>query len=130
MRLVIVESPYAGDVDANIEYARECVADCLRRGEAPFASHLLYTQVLDDALASERALGIEAGLRWGERADATVVYIDRGISRGMREGINAAVRDGRLVEYRTLHRREEPPTEPALAPATPYAEVAEGVASG
>ena len=46
MRFVIVESPYAGDVAANVEYARAAVADCLRRGEAPFASHLLYT--LDD----------------------------------------------------------------------------------
>ena len=41
-------------------YARACVADCLRRGEAPIASHLLYTQpgVLDDDVPEERAQGI------------------------------------------------------------------------
>jgi hypothetical protein len=57
-RLVIVESPFAGDVAANLSYGRRCMADCLRRGEAPFASHLLYTQpgVLDDSLPEERQL--------------------------------------------------------------------------
>lgn len=102
MRLVIVESPYAGDVVANVDYARACLADCLRRGEAPLASHLLYTQVLDDDDPDERKAGIAAGLAWGRVADATVVYTDRGISRGMAAGIGRAVADGRPVEYRTL----------------------------
>src|SRR5450756_1816446 len=31
MRLVIVESPYAGDVAANVTYARACVRDALER---------------------------------------------------------------------------------------------------
>lgn len=50
MILVIIESPYAGDVDRNLEYLRAAMRDCLKRGEAPFASHALYTQpgVLDD----------------------------------------------------------------------------------
>ena len=43
MRFVIIESPYAGNVEENEEYARKCLRDCLMRGEAPFASHLLYT---------------------------------------------------------------------------------------
>lgn len=60
MRMVIVESPYAGDIERNVAYARACIADCLKRGEAPFASHLLYTQpgVLDDGVpAEDRWLG-------------------------------------------------------------------------
>jgi len=67
MRRVILESPYAGDVATNVAYARRALRDCLLRGEAPFASHLLYTQpgVLDDTLPDERACGIEAGLIWG-----------------------------------------------------------------
>lgn len=44
LRLVIVESPYAGDIEANVAYARRCLRDSLARGEAPIASHLLYTQ--------------------------------------------------------------------------------------
>ena len=35
--LVVLESPYAGDVEENIEYARECVKDSLK-GEKEFAS--------------------------------------------------------------------------------------------
>ena len=103
-RLVIVESPYAGDVERNVAYARAALADCLRRGEAPFASHLLYTQpgVLDDDIPHERAWGIDAGLAWGSVADATVLYTDLGISRGMEYGIAAAEKAGRPIEERTL----------------------------
>lgn len=105
MRLVCVESPYAGDVAANLAYARDCLSDCLRRGEAPIASHLLYTQpgVLDDDVPAERALGIAAGFAWNERADATVVYVDRGVSRGMVAGVEHAHRFGRPVELRSLY---------------------------
>lgn len=104
MRLVLIESPFAGDVDGNVAYARQCVRDCLRRGEAPFASHLLYTQpgILNDLDPDERQEGIDAGLAWGCAAAATVVYTDRGISRGMAYGIANAEAAGRPVEYRSL----------------------------
>lgn len=104
MRLVIVESPYAGDVAKNEEYARACLADCLQRGEAPFASHLLYTQpgVLDDKISDQRKLGIEAGLAWGSAATLTAVYTDRGISKGMQQGISSASNYCRSIEFRTL----------------------------
>jgi hypothetical protein len=85
MRLVIIESPYAGNIERNMAYARACLADSLARGEAPIASHLLYTQpgVLDDNKPGERALGIAAGLAWMAVADAQVFYVDLGWSRGM-----------------------------------------------
>lgn len=104
MRRVILESPFAGDVARNERYARAAMADCLRRGEAPYASHLLYTQpgVLDDGKPDERTLGIEAGLEWGRVADATVVYMDLGVSNGMAMGIARAGREGRPVEMRNL----------------------------
>ena len=104
MRLVIVESPYAGDVERNRRYARAAMADCLKRDEAPFASHLLYTQdgVLDDMNPEERQLGIRAGLEWGRIADATVVYGDLGTSNGMLLGIGAARALKRPIEYRSL----------------------------
>lgn len=104
MKRVILESPYAGDVDNNIIYARICVRDSLLRGEAPLASHLLYTQegILRDAIPAERQWGIEAGLEWSAQAEATVVYTDRGISKGMEYGIANAKRAGRPIEYRTI----------------------------
>ena len=104
MRRVYLESPYAGDVPANVAYARECVADCLRRGESAYASHLFFTQpgILDDTIPEQRALGIQAGLAWAEVADATVVYMDRGVSPGMQFGIDAAEKAGRPIERRWL----------------------------
>lgn len=104
MRLVIIESPYAGDVEANIKYARACVRDSLLRGEAPIASHLLYTQpgVLKDGVPEERQHGIDAGLAWRAVAEASVVYTDRGITPGMKYGIAAAEAAGLAVEYRSI----------------------------
>lgn len=104
MRLVIIESPFAGDIGANIDYARACVRDSLLRGEAPIASHLLYTQtgVLDDNIPSERQHGIDAGLAWRAVAYASVVYTDHGISKGMEYGIKAATESGIAVEYRSI----------------------------
>lgn len=103
-RRVILESPFAGDTGANMDYARACLRDCLDRGEAPFASHLLYTQpgALRDDVPEQRRMGIDAGLAWGEAADATVVYGDLGVSGGMRDGIRDAESAGRPIERRSL----------------------------
>ena len=111
MRLVILESPYAGDIEANLTYARACVRDSLTRGEAPLASHLLYTQpgVLRDEIPEERQWGIDAGLAWRHVAEAHVVYTDRGISKGMEYGIAAAKAAGKPVEFRSLSSSESPP---------------------
>ncbi|QUT07943.1 hypothetical protein KFK14_11445 [Sphingobium phenoxybenzoativorans] len=97
MKLVILESPYAGDIEGNVTYARTCLRDSLNRGEAPIASHLLYTQpgVLCDELASERQWGIAAGLAWRKVADGAVFYVDRGWSAGML----AAEEHYRLTEF-------------------------------
>lgn len=103
MRLVIIESPLAGDFERNKAYARACMADCLSKGEAPYASHLLYDQPgILDTVPAERELGITAGLEWGRMADATVVYTDLGISHGMGRGIEHATLEGRPIEYRTI----------------------------
>jgi hypothetical protein len=104
MRLVIIESPYAGNITRNIEYAREAVRHSLSLGEAPIASHLLYTQqgILDDKNPAERIWGIDAGLAWLDVSEATVVYQDYGISKGMYLGINRAKDAGKIVEYRKI----------------------------
>lgn len=108
MRRVIIESPFAADspdqLAYNLEYARAAMADCLRRGEAPYASHLLYTQpgVLDDKKPEERKLGIDAGFAWRDAADATVVYNELGVSKGMAFGIQHSIDQGKPLEYRQL----------------------------
>lgn len=107
MKRVIIESPFApviagGDPRRNIEYAKACLLDSLKRGEAPFASHLLYPQVLDDANPEQRKLGMEAGFAWMQVAEASCVYTDLGISGGMAKGVGIAEHYGIPVEYRTL----------------------------
>jgi hypothetical protein len=113
MKLVVVESPYAGarwDVPhtaeeaRNLRYLRACMADCFKRGEAPYASHGLYTQpgVLRDEVPEERKLGIEAGFAWGCVAKVRAFYMDLGVSSGMRYGADEADRLGQAIEYRDL----------------------------
>jgi hypothetical protein len=106
MRRVVVESPYKASriatVDQHLEYLQECLRDCLRRGESPYASHQMLTAALDDLDPSERALGIRAGQVWGEKADAVVCYGDFGLSTGMQLSLNHYEAIGIPVEHRNL----------------------------
>ncbi len=119
MRLVIVESPFAGrgsnalsrvgamsvaefDAHKNLDYACDLCRYVALRGDAPYASHLLLTRFLDDNVEAERAAGIESGLAWGRHAQLTVVGVDRGISRGMQYGIDRARKEGRPIEWLSM----------------------------
>ena len=106
LRRVVVESPFAATTaekrDQNIRYAQRALLDSLKRGEAPIASHLLHTQVLDDEQPADRDLGIAAGLAWTPVADVAAFYCDLGMSTGMRDGERAAREAGVEVEYRSI----------------------------
>lgn len=99
---VYVESPYGGDVSANLAYLGECLRDCIKRGEVPFASHAIYPLALDDNDPEQREQGLALGEYWRHHCQRTVVYIDRGVSEGMLRGIEAAERMGMRVEYRAV----------------------------
>ncbi len=108
-RFVGIESQYSAPTQEetvrNTRYARACVRDSLLRDEIPYASHLFYTQsgILDDNSPLERQRGIAAGLALLKRLDATTaMYTDLGIIKGMEQGIEAAKRAKRKVEYRSL----------------------------
>ena len=103
MLRVIVESPYAGTVEANVAYAREAMRHCLDHGEAPFASHLLYTQIYDDTDPKERERGIQAGYEWMHNADLVAFYIDRGWSSGMLMALKVARLLQKKTEVRSLY---------------------------
>jgi len=104
MKRVILESPFAGNVPRNIAYAKACLLDCLKRHEAPIASHLLWTQpgLLDDNDKEQRQLGMAAGWVWTYVADLVVIYDDFGISNGMKQGVERAEVAGVPWEYRQL----------------------------
>ncbi len=108
LKKVVLESRFAAeDVKGlliNKRFTIACIRDCFLRGEAAYASHVIYAQshILDDYVSSERALGIQAGFNWGDCGEKTVVYTDLGISGGMKLGIEHAQKVGREVEYREL----------------------------
>jgi hypothetical protein len=124
MKLVIIESPFGKRVDGspctpqemadNLVYARACMRDCLRMGWAPYGSHLLYPQVLDDATPEERKLGMEAGFAFAHviaaahRANLLVhppfvgLYTDRGITPGMLAGVEKHRANGLEIVERRL----------------------------
>lgn len=108
-RLVIVESPYKATAERSIAqhkaYLLHALADCYRLGEAPFASHHLTTEVLDDDTPYERALGIRAGLAWGHHAAAIAIYSDLGVSDGMKQAIAYYKEIGKPIEWRSLPSR-------------------------
>lgn len=104
--LTIMESPFAGDVERNVRYAKLCIRDCLQRGEAPIASHLLFTQpgILDDQNPDERALGIMAGLSWYRVAERAAFYTDFGWSSGMKAALEMAEQLGTRIDHRHMGR--------------------------
>ena len=105
-RPVILESPYAGQGRTrtrNAIYLKAAMLDSIKRGEAPFASHGLYPQVLNDNDPDQRATGIALGFVWMRMATGSVIYADHGITPGMQQGIDVARRYHLPVEYRRLY---------------------------
>jgi len=106
--LVVIESPYAAGngrtVEDNLTYARECMADSIRRGEIPIASHLIYTQpgILDDNIPAQRSHGIWMGYMWAQAARRAVFYVDHGMSSGMKKAKIYYEQESINYELRTI----------------------------
>lgn len=106
--ITILESPYAGNVKANVTYAQQCMHDMLLRGESPYASHLLYTHpnVLDDNEPEERKLGIESGFAFKHIPGAkTIFYVDLGWSNGMNMALDYCKKNNLEFDLRSLNAR-------------------------
>ena len=111
MKLVMIETPLMpkGErtMNMNLDYARKCMKDSLEKGEAPFAMHLLYTQVLDDSLIEERKQGMSCGLAWLLQADAVILYCDYGVSSGMKAAYKKALANNIEIELRFINDHNE-----------------------
>lgn len=103
-KLVSIESPFAGDTERNIIYAQRAMKDSIERGEAPFVSHLLYPQVLDDDHIIEREMGFQISQAWLEWADEIIFYDDYGISPGMQRALDFAFDMEIKISYRQIGR--------------------------
>ena len=93
MKLIYVASPYKGDIEKNIEYAKEACRYVLNQGNAFFCPHLLYPQILDDNNPEERRLGINIGKEFLTKCDELWVFGGH-ISHGMFEEIEFARKIG------------------------------------
>ena len=106
---VVIESPFrALGPERALAYLDDCLRDSIARGEAPIASHGLYTRVLQDANPAEREHGMEMGWAWMRCADLVAVYSDHGITLGMELGIRKARELGIPVEFRDLQGTLDP----------------------
>ncbi len=103
---VILESPCRRTRDYTEDqarrYLRECIWDCLLRGESPYASHQMLTTVLNDDVDDQRAKGIDAGYAWWGGAEYVVMYEDLGRSEGMQAALDHARLVGKQVFYRSI----------------------------
>lgn len=98
MKLVYICSPYAGDVENNVRFAKAACRYAMKQGCAPIAVHLLYPQILNDAVPSERKAGIRMGLR--VLASCEELWLCGGaVSHGMSCEIAKAGRLGIPIRY-------------------------------
>jgi hypothetical protein len=96
--MIYVCSPYRGDIEANVAFAKRCCLEVIRAGETPFAPHLFFTQFLDDDIPDERELGIKCGLNILTLCSAIWVFSDK-ITEGMQAEIDYAKQHGVDVRY-------------------------------
>ena len=108
MKLVIIESPFRGDVDRNLLYAFACVRDSIIRGESPYASHLVLPGALNDDDPDERMLGIRCGYEWWRAASLVAFYTDLGWSNGMLAAYAKARTTSMKIEERSLEDIRHP----------------------
>ncbi len=60
-KLVFVSTPYTGDIEANVAFARQACYYAICLGHTPLAPHLLYPGIIPDAEPCWRQVGIEMG---------------------------------------------------------------------
>lgn len=82
MKRVFVCSPYAGDIPWNTAQAVSYCMNEIDAGNAPFAPHLLYPNIIGERDPAKRALGIKMGLKMMDVCDELHVYGAR-VSSGM-----------------------------------------------
>lgn len=113
--VVILESPYSGDIDRNVAYLQRAMHDARTRGEVVIAPHMMWTQhhlcpthyVSDYDAKYEvpnggREIALQQIHELRRRADLIVFYMDYGMSSGMRDGMDQCIKENLKFEERTL----------------------------
>jgi hypothetical protein len=105
-KLVYIASPYAGDIERNIEMTKQYCRLALQRGCDFIAPHLIYPQVLNDSDPFEREKGMQMGLRQLPFCSELWICGEK-ISSGMQSEIAEAERLGiRIVPVQSAGLNE------------------------
>lgn len=99
--IVYICSPYAGEIEKNINAAQRYSRFAVDKGYIPIAPHLLFPQFLDDADPRERQLGLFFGNALMSKCSEVWVFGDR-ISSGM----EAEIRRAKWKNYRLRYFTE------------------------
>ena len=89
LRLVYISSPLRGDMEKNMEKAKDYCAYAASCGVIPLAPHTIFTQYLNDTVPEQREQGLRMGHELLERCDELWVMGDT-ISQGMKDEIGLA----------------------------------------
>lgn len=103
--LVYICSPYAGEVETNVNMARVYSRFAVGNACIPFAPHLLYPQFMDDSVPAERGLALFMGMVLLGKCDQMWVF-GRTISKGMATEIAKAEKRHIPVRYFTEELEE------------------------
>lgn len=105
--LVYICSPYAGDIERNVNMARIYSRFAVRNTCIPLAPHLLFPQFMDDGIPAERELALFMGMVLLTKCEQVWVF-GSVISAGMRAEIEKAEKKNILVRYFTEKLEETP----------------------
>lgn len=91
--IVYICSPFSGEIEVNIQKARDYCRFAVDQKYIPIAPHLLYPQFMDDEDEMEREIGLFMGCILITKCAEMWVFGDR-VSSGMAREIRRAQREG------------------------------------
>ena len=103
--ILYICSPYAGDIEKNVEAAQRYSRFAVDKGYIPIAPHLLFPQFLNDRNPKERQLGLFFGNALMSKCSEVWVFGNR-ISAGMQDEIKRARWKNYRLRYFTEYCEE------------------------
>ena len=95
-KLIYICSPYRGEVERNLQYARELTRIALDNDFVPITPHLYITQAVNDEVPEEREKGMAAGKELLKHCKYILIGSKYGLSEGMLEEIRLALEHGTI----------------------------------
>lgn len=90
MKKIFISSKFRGNIEENIEKARQISREVVMKGDLPLTPHIYFTLFLDDSKMEERKLGMKCSLNWIKECDEFWIC-DKEISEGMKQEIKFAM---------------------------------------